>query len=247
MGEKMIIDSDILTGIADAIRFWNGETTSYKPSEMANAILALDVNKIFPEDFLPEAKYTRVSCINTTTKPAYINTDYFLLGDNYKIKIKFNVPTLASQSIIGFQPSSYNLIVLYNGKLYWGASNSGSDRVIIDSVYSAGLNELVIEGSSRVLKITTTNGTVKTVNTNTNFISSSYSLYIFTNNLYSTGPTTQAALNTSIYYFKIYKDNELIMDLIPCIRKEDNAVGMFESQSNKFYGSATDNSFTYTE
>lgn len=41
MGEKVITDKDNYTSIANAIRYKNGLTTQYKPSEMANAIKAL--------------------------------------------------------------------------------------------------------------------------------------------------------------------------------------------------------------
>ena len=38
---KVLVEDTSLTAIADAIRAKNGETTQYKPAEMANAISAL--------------------------------------------------------------------------------------------------------------------------------------------------------------------------------------------------------------
>lgn len=41
---NVILDEQILTDIADAIRAMNGSTTTYKPSEMAQAILDIVID-----------------------------------------------------------------------------------------------------------------------------------------------------------------------------------------------------------
>jgi hypothetical protein len=37
------------------------------------------------------------------------------------------------------------------------------------------------------------------------------------------------------YSFKIYKDNELLKNFIPCYRKADNVAGMYDIVNDKFY------------
>jgi len=48
-----------------------------------------------------------------------------------------------------------------------------------------------------------------------------------------------------IYYFKIYEDNTLVRDFIPCKRNNDNAVGLYDLVSNTFYENSGTGSFTY--
>lgn len=45
-------------------------------------------------------------------------------------------------------------------------------------------------------------------------------------------------VSAKMYYVKIYSDNQLVVYLVPCIRKHDNIVGMFDLISATFYKSS---------
>ena len=62
------IDDSYLTAIGNAIRAKNGTTTTYKPSEMAAAISAIESG----EDFLPQKI--------TNTLTSYSNNDITTIG-----------------------------------------------------------------------------------------------------------------------------------------------------------------------
>ena len=46
-----------------------------------------------------------------------------------------------------------------------------------------------------------------------------------------------------IYSTKVYDDNILIRDLVPCYRKSDNVIGMFDLVNNVFYTNAGSGTF----
>lgn len=53
------------------------------------------------------------------------------------------------------------------------------------------------------------------------------------------------ATNTKLYYFKIYTSaNTLVRDLVPCYRKSDNVIGMYDIVNNQFYTNAWSWAFT---
>ena len=46
-----------------------------------------------------------------------------------------------------------------------------------------------------------------------------------------------------IYSTKVYDDNILIRDLVPCYRKSDNVIGMFDLVNSVFYANAGSGTF----
>lgn len=48
----------------------------------------------------------------------------------------------------------------------------------------------------------------------------------------------------SIYYFKMYESGTLIRDLVPCYRKLDNEIWMYDLVTNTFYTNAGTGTFT---
>lgn len=52
------------------------------------------------------------------------------------------------------------------------------------------------------------------------------------------------ASNMKLYYLKIYSGNTLIADFVPCYRKSDGEIGVYEVKSGKFYGNVGTGTFT---
>ncbi len=56
--------------------------------------------------------------------------------------------------------------------------------------------------------------------------------------------TDRYHFNGKIYYFKwLDSNNELVQDLVPCYRKSDNEIGMYDLVSNTFYINAGTGTF----
>jgi hypothetical protein len=68
------------------------------------------------------------------------------------------------------------------------------------------------------------------------------SLLIFIRNAQSGIPTVGFA-SGRLYDFKWYENNEIAMDLVPCIRKVDNKAGLYDIIGNRFYGNAGTGNF----
>jgi hypothetical protein len=47
-----------------------------------------------------------------------------------------------------------------------------------------------------------------------------------------------------IYYFQWLRDNQLLLDLVPCYRKSDNEIGMYDLVNDTFYTNASSGTFT---
>lgn len=56
--------------------------------------------------------------------------------------------------------------------------------------------------------------------------------------------TTDYKYNGKIYYIKFYNNSKTLIELIPCKRKSDNVVGMFDLVHQEFYSSTVGDPFT---
>lgn len=53
-----------------------------------------------------------------------------------------------------------------------------------------------------------------------------------------------AYISGRVYYFKIYDGDTLVRDFIPCYRKSDNVIGLYDKVEDKFYTNAGTGTFT---
>ena len=79
------------------------------------------------------------------------------------------------------------------------------------------------------------NTLIKTLSTSS--FTSTINLYVFALNELFIGSTNIETRNCTakLYELKIYDDNILIRDFVPCYRKSDNEIGMYDLVSNQFY------------
>ena len=82
------------------------------------------------------------------------------------------------------------------------------------------------------------NTLIKTLSTSS--FTSTLNLYVFALNGLNDGSTNIETRNCTakLYELKIYDDNILIRDFVPCYRKSDNEIGMYDLVSNQFYTNA---------
>lgn len=52
------------------------------------------------------------------------------------------------------------------------------------------------------------------------------------------------ASNMRLYYLKVYSGGTVIADFVPCYRKSDGEIGVYEVKSGKFYGNVGTGTFT---
>ncbi len=74
-------------------------------------------------------------------------------------------------------------------------------------------------------------------------LNSTHSMYIFALN--ENGSVERRMANARIYKFKIYENDILIRDYVPCYKNSDNEVGLYDIVNNVFYTNQGTGAFTY--
>ena len=76
---------------------------------------------------------------------------------------------------------------------------------------------------------------------NSTALSTGYNIYLF--GLNYTG-TMSATGKFRIYNYKLTKNNSLVRNFVPCYRKSDNVIGMYDIINKTFYTNAGSGTFT---
>ena len=177
----------------------------------------------------------------------YINSGIklqFEYGFDVKFYTKSNVGATNYGCIFGSRLSSgnrdYQLTGYDNhtntGSLRWGGAEggvSGAKPYIVQyTIQECSLHNGVF---------TDCNGNTKTL-TKTH-IESSVNAYLF--GLNNNGGFTQSGSGCRIYYLKLYDDTDtLIRDFIPCYRKADDVIGLYDLVYGTFYTNQGSGTFT---
>jgi len=180
------------------------------------------------------SEYQEVEYI-TGVRYGYINTG-FDITDGYKFELDISFNELSTQYIIGAVDFSYpitrsHLACFDNGGFQFGL---GAKEDIWTGLYIQTNTRYKIEASTtsgdNYIKV---NGTLYGQGTYT-YSLNNYRCYLLSTNGMSSGE----AFNGNMYSCKIYDNNDvLIRDFIPCYRKSDNKVGMYDIVNNVFYTS----------
>ena len=85
------------------------------------------------------------------------------------------------------------------------------------------------------------NDTEKAITTYSSFTTPS-NAYIF--NASGTYPAGYVNASTKLYYCKIWNGTTLIRDYVPCYRKSDDVIGLYDLENNVFYTNAGTDDFT---
>lgn len=175
---------------------------------------------------------------------AYINTGYYLTG-KCDIVIDF-IPIKSSYS------DNYgNALGYYHGSSYSDnfnlnipvkiSSNPVTPTVRFDRQSYNWSSNYLISGNRYTITFGKSgiivNGTSRKTFNSYDFTCSD-ACYIFKANGSGTG------IEQKIYSFKIYKNNVLEMDLVPCYRKSDTEIGFYDIVNNQFYINAGTETFT---
>lgn len=167
-------------------------------------------------------------------------------NDNLKIQLKFsNVGSSNYGSIFGnYSGEAYNCT-----RLIFSTSSTNFLSYINTKANGGGVfNSNITLGNTHIVEMvqgnTSFDGTSAT-KAITKGTDNSNEISIFSSNISSAAPTSY---QTNIYYFKIYDDNVLIRDYVPCYRKSDNAIGLYDLVNNTFVSTYNNyGSFVYGE
>ena len=194
-------------------------------------------NDIFVENLPPE--YQQVEYIQSTGTQ-YIDTGIYASENNsFEVKAQLVHTDNTSQTVWGGRNSSTANQLQGNQLSFVKSSShyqfiSGDTNVASETwdtnlhIFYANKNKLYID-----------NRLVYTVQSAP--ITSKNNVYIFTTN--TAGDVGFNGGSLKIYYFKIWSGDTLVRDFIPCYRKEDNVVGMYDLVEGKFYENKGTGSF----
>lgn len=181
--------------------------------------------------------YQEVKYIGATGSQ-YIDTGFKTTSEKLKVEFGCSFPNgFAGMSLMGSN-SPYSLVPYGTGGniiSHW-VGNSGS---ILSVTYSNGYNDVVYELNNGAISCTINGDTTSA--TYSGSIQNSYNFYIFGKN--GGGNSAERGNGYNLYYMKIYNNDVLVRNLVPCYRISDNAIGLYDLVNNNFYTNAGSGTF----
>ena len=181
------------------------------------------------------SEYQQVEYIETQGGQ-HIDTNY-IPNNNTRIKVKFrtpsnlSIPERQSSSLFFTSGDSYGLALISasangNYRVAYGAGNiyDGSNKFDTETDYIVDLNKEKFYLNGSLIHSFPVSS-----------FKSSYPIPLFGQYYMSTGITNLAPSGTRIYQAQIWDNDILVRDLIPCYRKSDNEIGMYDLVNNTFY------------
>lgn len=196
-------------------------------SEAKNHLLA-GVNSDVP------LEYTQVEYLKSTGTQ-YIDTGY-IANNNTKVDLEFETTNISknqalfcSRQTINLTNPTYTLFIL-SGKLRLDIEKqqyATNIDIAQDTKYHVSVEKGVI----------TVGGNTFNVNNKKEFTTGQSMLMFISNTGVSSGELTGLGNQAYIkmYSFKIYDNNKLVRDFVPCVRNSDGKVGMYDMVTKNFY------------
>lgn len=117
---------------------------------------------------------------------------------------------------------------------YIGLNNDGTYASGVGTFFSSNRTNYIMDISNKIIQIE--NKTWNLSSYYTDYVSPDYNLFILTRN--SSGIADKNCSKGLLYSVKIWDDNTLIRNFIPCYRKSDNVIGMYDLVTNTFFTNA---------
>ena len=190
------------------------------------------------EEVLPRG-YTRVEYLESTGTQ-YIDTGINVNTTTSRYETKIS-PSLVSGTIgifgtrndVRADQSSMNVFIIDRDfRLDWlnGAHTHFVRNISSDTEYTISITR----GLATINNVNYTSG-------ETTSIDGTYTFYVGSFN--NAGSVFSKGFSGKIYYSKLYNNNILVFDGVPCYRKSDNEIGMYDLVSNTFYTNAGTGTF----
>ena len=183
----------------------------------------------------------------------YEEVEYIESTGTQYINTGINTNTTTSRYETKINPSSVSgtMGIFGTRNDYTSANQSSMNAFIIDGTFRLDWLSGTFSSSARIstnteyeISITRGLATINNVNYtsgNTTSIDSLYPFYVGTFN--NAGSVYSNGFSGKIYYSKLYNNNILVFDGVPCYRKSDNEIGMYDLVSNTFFTNAGTGNF----
>lgn len=145
---------------------------------------------------------------------SFTDGDQVILGNTYQDNCMYWLPQFGGTTLRMFSRGNGS------GNIVYGPNLITNTIYNINSYTSETLQKLVIEHN---VYSKTTNLTMM----------DSQNLYLFANNYKNTTVTAYSAIK--LYKAQLYKSEQLVRDFIPCYRKSDNEIGLYDLVGKQFY------------
>lgn len=189
--------------------------------------------------------YTQVNYIESSDTQ-YINTN-IVPTNTTKVEIKYQIKIVQNTyvSVFGSRDNNVNFFINNGGgntiTYYW--HGTGSTIARIGNFSQTTFNISTMDALNGLVK-NYNNETEEELSETVSFTSfPNLPMYIFARN--NDGMPSYATLGMKCWYMKIYDNNVLVRDFIPCYRNSDNEVGLYDLVNNVFYTNQGTGTFTY--
>lgn len=181
------------------------------------------------------SEYQQVEYIQNSSG-VYINTN-FIPKQNTNAELKAEMLYSGTRYLFGVSSSTnrYMIAQQSTGSRLIADLYSSTYRVDSGIVgYETGVHTIKVQNKSMYI-----DGVLKGTSSCPDF-TCEYPAYLFAAN---NGSSAQVS-GQKIYYFKMWDNITLVRDMIPCYRKSDNEIGMYDLVNNVFYTNAGTGTFT---
>lgn len=184
-------------------------------------------------------EYQRVEYIESS-RTQYINTNYKLNSNTTKIEIEYQFTNITNNynCLFGYETASSNRFMVRHNMNATNDLTFFTPSVTGITVSSSTKNKIVFELTNNNVIINGTSTTL-TINVDT----SGDNLFLFGLN-YRGNFASDNASSIKIYSFKIYENSVLSRSYVPCYRKTDNEIGMYDLVNDVFYTNSGTGAFT---
>lgn len=271
---KYVIDSTTLLAIADSIRLKKGTTANITPESMPSEIAEItteeDLNAVLTEqeELIKQLKsaldgkasgggsaepdfrdlYQRVEYINSAAEGTYpyIITD-FIADNTCGLEVIASFPILQDRIPMGSRENSdptrfYCVYPMSANSIYYGfnTGSSFSCALKVDTIYRLQTNFL----NSRLVCVYENDGTRKAnISLSATLTQQSVPVSIFGYNYASSGAVSSKR-EYKLYSARCSRGHEVVREYIPCYRKSDGVVGLYEKITGHFLTSEIEDGFT---
>ena len=203
--------------------------------------------------FLKKFLYVKSGSEHGELPSGYTQVEYLESTGTQYIDTGININTTTSRYETKINPSSVSGTMGIFGTRNYSSANSSAMNVFIlngtfrlDWVSGNGNYNVRNISSDTEYTISITRGlaTINNVNytsVETTSIDSLYPFYVGSFN--NAGTVFSNGFSGKIYYSKLYNNNILVFDGVPCYRKSDNEIGMYDLVSKTFFTNAGTGTF----
>ena len=198
-------------------------------------------------------KYALCKTLGGKLPSEYQRLEYIESTGTQYIDTGINTNTTTSRYETKINPSSVSgTIGIFGTRNDSSANQDSMNAFIIDGAFRldwlyGAMGSFVRNISSNTdytISITRGLATINNVDYTSGETTSIDSLYTFyIGNLNNAGLVYSKRFSGKIYYSKLYNNNILVFDGVPCYRKSDNEIGMYDLVSNTFFTNAGTGTF----